>query len=834
MKPLYEKTRDIVQDMNAIQHMKELNRWLLPPDPSVNYNKALQQRHKGSGQWLLQRTDYATWKAKAGSFLWLHGIPGCGKTVLSSSIIEDLRHGVICHDPLYFYFDFSDTNKQALDKALRSLIVQLYRHSNSEDVQRPLNDLWKAHGEGMAQPDLDALSKTFQRMIQLGNGVWIILDALDECQPRTKLLQWIKILMDSQKSKVHLLVTSRPEQDIESAITRWAYKESIVRIRSTLIADDIQAYILARVREHAGLNRWQSHPEIQQEIGDTLTNKADGMFRWVSCQLDALEGCYHYSTLKTALESLPEDLNETYARILAKIPRSHAQYTTRILQFLTFSERPLRLDEAVDLIAVEIEKSPRFDPKNRMPLPEEVLRYCSSLATMVSKKDFYNTDQPEIRLAHSSVKEYLRSTELGSIVARGSIAKICLSYLLEVPHKLETWQIPRVFPLAEYAAQNWTGHAAAAQRDENQHMAVHALTMELFRSAGSYEIFYGLCSPRDEWRGPPNEVGAVRPPLYYAAMQGLSNSVLELIPDIDVPSRLFSNSLYSASRRGHDKVVQILLERNDVNGVYLATSSAIFSVGTKCECHSEALYVASQKGHEKVVRLLLSKGADADANAENGGFGNALQIASKKGHKGVVALLLQYGANVHAKDGEHGNALYAASWHGHEEIVELLLTKGATVNPEDKYLGTSLRAASAAGATAVVSLLLRIGAYDNIKGGYHGSALCAASCAGHKEIVRMLLDKSTNIHDQNYYDEALHAAAGGDHEEIFYMLFVRGANFFQGINFNGTSLSKEDTWKLSQWLYTAEPVDERIQTYPRQPLPLSHQSMMQLLPFDEK
>jgi hypothetical protein len=51
-------------------------------------------------------------------FLWLYGIPGCGKTILSSTIIEDVLYHY--HDPtmavIYFYFDFNDVEKQQYEK----------------------------------------------------------------------------------------------------------------------------------------------------------------------------------------------------------------------------------------------------------------------------------------------------------------------------------------------------------------------------------------------------------------------------------------------------------------------------------------------------------------------------------------------------------------------------------------------------------------------------------------------------------------------------------------------------------------------------------------------
>jgi len=86
-------------------------------------------------------------------------------------------------------------------------------------------------------------------------------------------------------------------------------------------------------------------------------------FRWAACQLDALENCLEYRTLQNALASLPETLDETYSRILHGIPSEYKQNATRILQFLTYSERPLSIEEAVDAIAVDTEGDQYFNPR---------------------------------------------------------------------------------------------------------------------------------------------------------------------------------------------------------------------------------------------------------------------------------------------------------------------------------------------------------------------------------------------------------------------------------------------------------------------------------------
>jgi hypothetical protein len=196
-------------------------------------------------------------------------------------------------------------------------------------------------------------------------------------------------------------------------------------------------------------------------------------FRWVACQIDALEDCLDYATLSSALDSLPETLDETYARMIKAIPASHKQTAMRILQFLTYSERPLRIEEVVDAIAVNTNKSPYFSPRNRMPVPMEVTRYCSSLVIMVSaNRDLSENDDGriELQLAHFSVKEYLTSERLDistkqvlqETAARASIAKVCLAYLLHFDKVLPLDKVQKDFQFAQYCAMHWMSHAQAA------------------------------------------------------------------------------------------------------------------------------------------------------------------------------------------------------------------------------------------------------------------------------------------------------------------------------------------------------------------------------------
>ena len=257
---------------------KRIHQWLSAPDPWLNYNKALKERQAGTGTWFIESKQYTNWKTNSGSFLWLHGIPGCGKTILSSTIIEDVLYH--CHhDPtmavIYFYFDFDDVEKQKYEKMIRSLITQLSLRYKS--TPRVLAALFSSCMNGERQPTSDALLTTLQQMIREFDGIFIILVALDECEERRELLEDINKIAGWKTEKLHILATSRREKDIEESLDSLINDQGKVCIQSALVNDDIRAYIQKRLQSDQNLKRWRRKPEVQREIETKLMGKADGM-----------------------------------------------------------------------------------------------------------------------------------------------------------------------------------------------------------------------------------------------------------------------------------------------------------------------------------------------------------------------------------------------------------------------------------------------------------------------------------------------------------------------------------------------------------------------------
>ena len=201
---------------------KDILKWLSAPDPSTNYHKAQKVRQADTGLWLLHHARFLAWKTSAASRLWLHGIPGSGKTILISTIVENVvQHcesgaGMVT---VYFYFDFNDARKQDPELMLRSLLSQLLQASSK--VPESIEDLFSACGDGQQQPPLHSLLQVTSQVVQHFTHVYIIFDALDECAKRQDLMDMLETVAAWQHSNMHLLMTSRQEREIESSLQSY-------------------------------------------------------------------------------------------------------------------------------------------------------------------------------------------------------------------------------------------------------------------------------------------------------------------------------------------------------------------------------------------------------------------------------------------------------------------------------------------------------------------------------------------------------------------------------------------------------------------------------------
>ncbi|KAI2483800.1 RNA helicase domain containing protein [Pyrenophora tritici-repentis] len=226
------------------EKLSKIRSWLSALDPSINYHKAHKQRQAETGVWLLEGEQFTRWKESAASRLWLYGIPGCGKTILSSTIIEHLLQH--CHDntsmvTVYFYFDFNDTQKQDPELMLHSLLCQLVQRSVV--IPKGVDALFSSCENGKRQPSLHALLQVTREVAQEFTHVYVVLDALDECTQRSELMDMLETIAEWQLDNLHLLMTSRKERDIESSLEEYIKDKDAVCLQRDVVDKDIQRYV---------------------------------------------------------------------------------------------------------------------------------------------------------------------------------------------------------------------------------------------------------------------------------------------------------------------------------------------------------------------------------------------------------------------------------------------------------------------------------------------------------------------------------------------------------------------------------------------------------------
>ncbi|KZP06500.1 hypothetical protein FIBSPDRAFT_1053521, partial [Athelia psychrophila] len=497
-------------------------KWLAAPDSSNNYHAALEKHHTQTGSWLFDKRQFRNWKKYPSYILWLCGASGCGKTVICAAAIAIIEMHCKYHTGpsasayAYFFFDSrsGENDLSSHDGLIRSLILQLTEQGGKLPAFMPKN------------PSLVNLQDALLRIVDgFFSDVYIIIDALDECSAaqRPKLLAWIKNISHWGGNKLHILLSSRQERDIEDHLLSKVRDLDAVYFAHHLsnVSNDIGAFVDQQILD---IPDWDE--DTRKLIKGVLMKRADGMFRLVAMQIEELLRCRTRKALKKQLHSLPTGLEQMYEITLSRSP--FPEQLKQLLLWLIFAARPIKLEELAEVAAIDHQQQegPRYDPDLRYLSSRDVLTVCSGLVT-----EF----QGIIKLSHITVKEYLISERLSSGAAayfiinaelsQSSIAQTCLAYLLHLgTFKSLTTDTIEAFPLAKYAAEHWTSHVKECI---NVDVDLQSMLSDFFLSTNySFNNWVRLHDINDRsWKQskthlqkPPIEIPS---PLYYASLLGL-------------------------------------------------------------------------------------------------------------------------------------------------------------------------------------------------------------------------------------------------------------------------------------------------------------------------
>ena len=270
--------------LSEVRHLREEQQklsakvsydWLSDVNPEMNHLSARSKHSQGTGQWFLDSSAFKSWWNCSCRSLWVNAIPGAGKTVLCSTIIDYILHHQLPDEAVaYFYFDFSDPSKQKLNACLRSLLAQICSiRSSMPPVVAELKTLCKGPGRNGILTEHELLSALVSVCSGLGR-FWIVIDALDESTDWLATMEAIKAMTAS--TNISLLTTSRREKEIEEVL--FKAMDVSFTLNSINVDKDIGTYVVKCLQTDSELGK--RPPNVKKRIEGVLTTKSQGM--WVN------------------------------------------------------------------------------------------------------------------------------------------------------------------------------------------------------------------------------------------------------------------------------------------------------------------------------------------------------------------------------------------------------------------------------------------------------------------------------------------------------------------------------------------------------------------------
>ncbi|KAN0119232.1 ankyrin [Hyaloscypha variabilis] len=453
--------------------------------PKENHAMSLKLRHEGTGLWLLKESRFNEWLQNCDSHIWLHGIPGAGKTVLASLVIEKVLQ--VCKPSeavAFFYCDYKDTAKQDPCYILASIASQIaIQHEKAYEI---LEEEYKIHPATTDVKHLkpEVLVNVLKKQLRLFDFATLIIDGLDECGDNTaNVLDHLVLLAQEFKLVLRLAILSRDELIIRNRLTEIDCES----ISIAAVSSDIRLYaaseIERRVRNGRLLVENSSTTEV---ILQKLIDKAQGMFRWVVCQLDFICDLTSDDECCKALDGPAPTLFDIYERLLLRLqrrPKSTQDLVKSALIWILFPVRSLSIKELCEVVTIRTGSKEKPSPV----ASNQIRKFCSSLIREAA-------DGKHLEAAHFTVKEFFNNITkeshphiahfcLSKTEAYLEFSKVCLTYInFKDFHKpippfddlLDTFVD---HPFYEHAAGFWFVYAVKYWTDEN----VLRLAKQLFK-----------------------------------------------------------------------------------------------------------------------------------------------------------------------------------------------------------------------------------------------------------------------------------------------------------------------------------------------------------------
>ncbi|KAI4120703.1 MAG: hypothetical protein LQ338_006827 [Usnochroma carphineum] len=777
-----EHVLTIARDIDGLKNDEDLKRrqqileWLSPLNFFKTQQDTFARREEGTGQWLLDSPFFQNWLSGIDRTLCCPGIPGAGKSVLASVVVDFLRTLHMKHDSVgvaAVYCNFKERDQQSPKNLLAGCCAQLVQHSQ-KPLSEVLNDVYNTHNSRRTRPEWEDIARVFNDSITNLDTVYLVVDALDECSEdaRKVLLKYFKAL----PANTRLLVTTRHVDEI----TREFRDSPKVEIHAH--SSDLKKYITSRIASNRRLEGYvRNDSSLEPYICDRVTAKADGMFLAAKLHVDSISTKTSVKMLKRAIENLSDDLNVLYKDALSRIESQNQddrKLAEKALGWVAYTYRPLRVRALQEALAIGPEETD-FDDE-AMPPIGLVLDVCAGLLILDEENDI-------LRLVHYTAQDYfdaIQGSRSGKVHA--TIASDCITYLsyerfqqFESPgnNKLvgnpeysrdKASTFPSSFRFLTYASGFWAQHAIANQ-DADLSIQIHRflagnprtllgaplntrytndsyeMTIEDLEPHHGLEIaaFFGLCDHLEEFCKGTREVDASTggyTPLHQAARNDQAAAVEFLLDHgADIERRdphgltplhraIYWNTLKAATAlvkmgadimaetTGPDRFTPIASVTETPRAPFLELLLEAGAWIRTSDIFDETPLMQQLVWTDDVdtAETLFELHSAYNLTAEPVSS-QALPFAVRSRSTKMIDMLLKYGADINSKDVVDQTALHIASQDGDLAVMKRLLAHGADIEAQGLFARTSLSYAAKAGHEDCVLALLHNGAEADVQ-----------------------------------------------------------------------------------------------------------------------
>jgi Cdc6-like AAA superfamily ATPase len=261
--------------MNTHQNTGILD-WPTLIDYSPQQSDFISRRQEETGQWLLDPDEFQGWVNQSKQTLFCPGIPGAGKTIITSIVVEylwakyqdDGSVGIA-----YLYCNFRQQQEQKPVDLLASILNILKQLTQRRlSVPENVTSLYNRHKDKGTRPSFDEISQILQAVIADYSRTYIIIDALDECQvsDRGRRMLLSEFLNLQTKTSANFFATSRFIPEIMNMF------EGGISLEIRASDEDVMRYLDGHMlRLPSCVPRGLA---LQEEIKTEIIKAVDGMY----------------------------------------------------------------------------------------------------------------------------------------------------------------------------------------------------------------------------------------------------------------------------------------------------------------------------------------------------------------------------------------------------------------------------------------------------------------------------------------------------------------------------------------------------------------------------